>query len=143
MKRQKRLGTLRAMINSATCDPTKNKMAAESVLFLTGSLNLLKSKALVILNKPDIKCPVQCGVYFILQEAALYSQAVFMSKPLLSPWQETRPADATEADQLRGHLGETSLGVGVHTALRTFTRQRQHMTSQHVSIFTQAIYKSL
>ena len=63
--------------------------------------------------------------------------------PLLWPWQETRPADAAEADQLRGHLGETSLGVGVHTALRTFTPQRQRMASQAVSLFTQAIYESL
>lgn len=103
----------------------------------------LKSKALVILNKPDIKCPVQCGACFILKEAALYAQAVFMSMPLLWPWQETRPADATEADQLRGHLGETSLGVGVHTALRTFTPQRQRMASQPVSLFTQAVYEYL
>lgn len=138
-----RLGTLRSMINKAICNPRKNKMAAERVLFLTSSLNLLKSKALAILNKPDIKCPVQCGVYFILKEAALYSQAVFMSMPLLWPWQETWPADATEADQLRDHLGETSLGVGMHMALRTFTLQRQHMASQPVSLFTQAIYKSL
>lgn len=41
-----RFGTLRFMINKAICNLMKNKMAAESVLFLTSFLNHWKAKHL-------------------------------------------------------------------------------------------------
>lgn len=66
------------------------------------------------------------SMFYFKRSSSVRSGCVYVYA-LLWPWQETRPADATEADQLRGHLGETSLGVGVHTASEPFTTQRQRM----------------